>query len=246
MATTTRNEQVAAPEGGHFDATAVVPDGGGPGILLLQEIFGVGEFLLERAEALAGEGYVVLCPDTFWRIERNVALPHDEEGLEKAFGLAGQFGQQDPSHTVSDLLAALHHLRFLPEVAGGVGVMGYCLGGSLAYEAAAAGDPDCCVSYYGSTVAGRLDEAVKLTCPAIFHFGAADPYIPLADAERVRDAFAARPDVEVHLHEGAGHAFENSFAPAFYDAQATKASWPLTRDFLRRHLGPGRSAAAAE
>jgi carboxymethylenebutenolidase len=238
MATTTRNEQVATSEGEHFDVTVVAPDGGGPGLLLLQEIFGVGEFLLDRAEALAAAGYVVSCPDVFWRIERNVALPHDEASLEQAFALAGRFSQQDPAHTVQDLLAALGHLRSLPDVQGGAGVMGYCLGGTLAYEAGVAGDPDCCVSYYGSGVPGRLEAAADLRCPAIFHFGSADPYIPLADAERVRDAFADREDVEVHIHEGAGHAFENSFAPVFYDPAATEASWPLTLDFLGRHLAP--------
>lgn len=242
MATATRNEQVVTSEGDTFDVTVVAPDGGGPGVLLLQEIFGVGEFLLDRAEALAAAGYVVSCPDVFWRIERNVALPHDEASLERAFGLAGRFSQQDPAQTVGDLLAALDHLRSLAEVRGGVAVMGYCLGGSLAYEAAVAGDPDCCVSYYGSGVPGRLEAAPDLRCPAIFHFGTDDPYIAFADVERVRDAFAEREDVEVHIHEGAGHAFENSFAPSFHDPAATAASWPLTLDFLRRHL----TAALAE
>jgi carboxymethylenebutenolidase len=125
----------------------------------------------------------------------------------------------------------------MPEVNGGVAVMGYCLGGSLAYEAAVAGDPDCCVSYYGSTVAGRLGEGSHIECPTIFHFGGSDPYIPVDDAEQVRETFAGRDDVEVHIHEAAGHAFENSFAPVFYDAEATRASWPLTLKFLRRHLG---------
>jgi carboxymethylenebutenolidase len=233
---TTRQETVTAPDGGTFDATAVVPEAGGPGILLLQEIFGVGAFVLDRAEALAAEGYVVLCPDVFWRIERNVALDHDEAGLEKAYALAGQFGQQDPRLTVGDLLAGLEHLRSMPETVGGAAVLGYCLGGSLAFEAAIAGDPDCCVSYYGSTVPGRIDQAGSLACPAIFHFGGADPYIAAADAERVRDRLAGRQDVEVHIHEAAGHAFENSFAPAFHDAEAAEVSWQLTLDFLRRHL----------
>jgi carboxymethylenebutenolidase len=236
MATTTRNEQVSTPDGGRFDVTVVAPRGGGAGLLLLQEIFGVGEFLLDRAEALAAEGYVVSCPDVFWRVERNVALPHDEAALERAFELVGRFGQQAPEQTVGDLLAGLGHLRSLEDVHGPVGVMGYCLGGGLAYEAAVAGDPDCCVSYYGSTVPSRLDAAERLRCPTIFHFGADDPYIPLADAERVRDAFADREDVEVHIHDGAGHAFENSFAASFHEPKATAVSWSQTLDFLRRHL----------
>lgn len=245
MAITTRNETVDAGDGEHFDATAVLPDGGGPGVLLLQEIFGVGEFLLDRAEALAGEGYVVLCPDVFWRIERNVALPHDEEGLQQAYGLVTRFGEQESALTEADLLAGIAHLRAMPEVQGPVAVMGYCLGGSLAFAAAAAGDPDCCVSYYGSMVASIVEHAADaVACPTIFHFGGADPFIAREDAEKVQAAFADREEVEFHLHEGAGHAFENSFAPAFHDAAATEVSWDLTLDFLRRHLRP--EAAASE
>ncbi len=236
MTITTRYETVTAPDGETFDATAVVPEGGGPGVLLIQEIFGVGEFILDRANALAAEGYVVLCPDVFWRIERNVALDHDEAGLQKAFELAGKFGQQDPQLIAGDLLAAISHLRSLPETEGGVAVMGYCLGGSLAFEAAVAGDPEACVSYYGSTVASRIDAAPGMECPAIFHFGGADPYIASEDAEKVREALAHRDDVEVHIHEGAGHAFENSFAPMFHNADATAGSWQLTLDFLRQAL----------
>ena len=236
MDVATRIEKVTADDGGTFDATAVVPDGGGPGILLLQEIFGVGEFVLDRAHALAAEGYVVLCPDVFWRIERNVSLEHDEAGLQKAFALAAQFGQQDPATTLSDLLAGVTHLRSMPETTGGIAVMGYCLGGSLAFEAAVAGDPDCCVSYYGSNVAARIEQGARVECPAIFHFGGSDPYIPREDAQKVVGAFAGRDDVRVHIQEGAGHAFENSFAPAFSDPEATAASWPLTLAFLDENL----------
>jgi carboxymethylenebutenolidase len=234
---------VLAAAGEHFDATAVLPARSGPGVLLLQEIFGVGEFLLEKADALAREGFVVLCPDVFWRIEPNVVLGHDETGLARAFSYAQRFGAIDAGVVTGDLLAALAHLRSMPEVAGPAGVMGYCLGGRLAYEVAVAGEPDFCVSYYGSGIAGMLDGAARINCPAIFHFGGNDPYIPLSEAEAVAAVFAERPDVEVHVHSGGGHAFENSFAPAFSDPEAAARSWPLTLEFLRRQRAgssPGR------
>jgi carboxymethylenebutenolidase len=229
-----RQESVLTAEGERFGATAALPLGRGPGLLLLQEIFGVGEFLLHKADALARQGYVVLCPDLFWRIEPNVVLGHDEEGLAQAFSYAERFGELDPGLTTGDLLAGLAHLRSMPEIDGPTGVMGYCLGGRLAYEVAVAGDPDCCVSYYGSGIAARLGDASRLGCPAIFHFGGDDPFIPVSEAEAVRAAFADRSDVECHIHEGAGHAFENSFAPAFSDPAAASRSWPLTLDFLSR------------
>ncbi len=233
-----RNDTVEALDGVACDATVVIPDRGrGPGLLLLQEIYGVGEFILERAQLLAEAGYVVLCPDVFFRIERNVSLPHTDEGLAAAFGYMERFAALDPAVTSGDLQAGLARLRALPEVDGRpAGVMGYCLGGALAYEVAVAGDPDCLVSYYGSGIAHRLDVADQVRCPAIFHFGGRDPYIPVEEADQVRAAFAPRPDVEVHVQPDAGHAFENSFAAQFSDPEAAARSWPLTLDFLRRVL----------
>jgi carboxymethylenebutenolidase len=231
-------EQVPTDDGDRFDAELFLPDAGrGPGILLLQEIFGVGEFLVHKAEALAGAGYVVLCPDVFWRVERNVALPHDEESLGVAFGLVERYAALDPELNAADLRAALAHLRGLPEVEGPVAAMGYCLGGRLAYELAVAADPDVLVSYYGSGVADRLDVAGEVRCPALFHFGGQDPYIPMEQVEAIRAAFADRADVELVVEAAAGHAFENLFAPSFADPEAAARSWATTLDFLSRRLG---------
>lgn len=236
MPATSRIERVGVADGLAFDATAFVPEGGGPGLLLLQEIFGVGEFLRHKAEALAAEGYVVLCPDVFWRVERNVELGHDEAGLGRAYQYVERFAEIDPAVTRADLLTALAHLRAMPEVTGRAGVMGYCLGGRLAYEVAVAGDPDTCVSYYGSGIAAQLDGAASITCPVLFHFGASDAFIPQSEVERIRAAFAGRADVEVHVQADAGHAFENAFAPAFSVPEAAARSWPITLGFLRRTL----------
>ena len=235
---TTRTETITAPDGGTFDGTVVVPDGGsGPGILLLQEIFGVNDFLLAKAADLAEAGYVVLCPDVFWRVERNVALPHDEEALQTAFGLMTRYSEEvDGATQAGDLTAALDHLRSLPEVTGPVAAMGYCLGGRLAYEVSVAADPDACVSYYGSGIADRLDDADRISCPVIFHFGGNDPFIPNDQVDAIKKVMGDRPDVELHVHESAGHAFENHLAPMFHSADAAARSWPLTMEFLDRTL----------
>ncbi|MGH8980411.1 MAG: dienelactone hydrolase family protein [Acidimicrobiales bacterium] len=236
MTVSTRNELVTAPDGGEFDAHAFVPDAPGPGILLLQEIYGVGEFLKARATLLAGLGYAVLVPDVFWRVERNVSLSHDDEGLQAAFGYSGRFAEIPAETTTGDLVSALEHLRTLPEVSGKVGVLGYCLGGRLAYEVAAAGRPDACVAYYGSGIGGELDVATRITCPIMFHYGGADPYISRQEIDAVTAAFGGRRDAEIVVQERAGHAFENSFAPAFSNPQAAAASWPVTVSFLERTL----------
>jgi carboxymethylenebutenolidase len=235
-----RVETITAPDGQAFDAWVWLPaSGSGPGILLLQEIFGVGPFLEAKASDLADLGYVVACPDVFWRTERHVAHDHDDAGLQAAFGSMTRWQAEVPEETTSaDLLAALDHLRGMPEVGEKVAVMGYCLGGRLAYELAAAGDPDVCVSYYGSGIGGRLDDtASSVACTTLFHYGGADPYIPAEEAEAVARAFAGRDDVELHVHEGAGHAFENSEAGQFFSSDAAERSWELTTEFLARTLG---------
>lgn len=235
-----RTETITAADGQTFDGWCWVPEEGeGPGVLLLQEIFGVGSFVRSKAEDLADLGYVVLAPDVFWRTERHVAHAHDDAGLAAAFASMTRWAQEvDQDTKVADLLAALAHLRSLPEVGDRpVAVMGYCLGGNLAYTVAAAGDPDCAVCYYGSGIGAMLAEtASAVTCPVLFHYGDNDPYIPNEEAEAVRQAFADRDDVTVHVHAGAGHAFENFEAEQFWNEEAAAASWEETTDFLERHL----------
>jgi carboxymethylenebutenolidase len=235
----TRTETITAPDGGQYDGFLTIPDGGrGPGILLLQEIFGVGDFLKSKANDLAELGYVVLCPDVFWRVQRNVALPHDEAALQEAFGLMTRYATEvDDDTKLADLGAALDHLRSLPEVAGQkVAAMGYCLGGFLAYSVACRFDPDATVSYYGSGIVDRLTEAEGITCPIIFHFGGNDPFIPNEQVDAIRARLDDRDNVQVHVQHQAGHAFENFLAPQFYDKEASATAWPLTVDFLEREL----------
>jgi carboxymethylenebutenolidase len=234
-----REEKIAARDGGSFGGHLTVPESGnGPGLLLLQEIFGVGDFLKAKADDLAGLGYVVLCPDVFWRIEPGIALAHDESAMETAFGYVSRFATEvDDETKIADLGAALEHLRSLPEVGGHqAGVMGYCLGGLLAFLVACHCGPDACVSYYGSGIADRLNECDQLTCPIVFHFGGNDPYIPNEQVDAIRARLGERPNVEIHVQHQAGHAFENHLAPQFHDPTAAAASWPLTVDFLQRNL----------
>lgn len=229
--TSTTIETVTTPDGDRFDTTVIRPETpNGAGILLLQEIFGVGEFLLGKAEDLAALGYVVSCPDVFWRIEPNVALPHDDEAMAVAFDLVGRYAELDRQVSTGDLVAALSQLR--THVMGKVAVMGYCLGGLLAYELAVASFPDACVSYYGSGIADQLHLADAISCPTLFHFGTEDPFIPNEQVDAIEAAFAGRSDVEIVRHGGASHAFENLFAPQFANPDAARISWAETVTFL--------------
>lgn len=234
-----RTETITVGDGS-FDGLLALPQAAsGPGILLLQEIFGVNDFMREKSADLAALGYVVLTPDVFWRIEPGVSLPHDEASLERAFSYMGRYGSEvDDGTKIADLRAALAHLRGLPEVSGhSVAVMGYCLGGFLAYMVAATDLPDACVSYYGSGIAEHgLSLASELTCPVLFHFGGSDPYIPLSDVEKIMSAFADRDDVSVQIEPEAGHAFENLLAPQFGMPEPAGRSWETTVRWLGEHL----------
>lgn len=206
----------------------------GPGLVVLMEIFGVGSYIRRATERLAELGYVALAPDLFRRIAPGLEIEHDEEGLKQAMGTMQGF---DPQGAVEDSLAALRALRARPEVAGhDVGVLGFCLGGTLAYELAVADDPAVAVCYYGSGIPDALDRADQITCPVLFHFGADDNFIPLEDAERVCAVAQQRPDWECHIQPDGGHAFDNHDSPMFSRPEAAARAWELTADFLRRNL----------
>ncbi|WP_290052700.1 dienelactone hydrolase family protein [Amycolatopsis solani] len=209
------------------------PSGRGPGLVLIQEIFGLDDYLRSVAADLAAAGYVVAIPELFRRIAPGWSSTHDEAGVAASMEVAASF---DPELGLADVLETVAHLRALPTVTGGVGVLGFCLGGSLAFAAAAEGAPDTAVSFYGSTVAASIGELSRVTCPIQFHFGGKDPYIPRADVAVVESAVAAHPGAEIHVQEEAGHAFHNHVAPMFHHPEAAARAWTLTTEFLRRTL----------
>jgi carboxymethylenebutenolidase len=229
----TRTDQVTVDDGS-FDLHVWVPESGsGPGILLIQEIFGVGPYIRAVAERLAALGYVVGAPDVFWRIQRNWEADHDEQGLNDSLGMITQF---DFAKGISDCVAALGALGDEPEVTGGVGVMGFCMGGLLTYHVAVQAEPAVAVSYYGSNIAAGLGSAGAVSCPIQFHFGDSDGYIPNDQVDQIREAFAGRADAEVHVQAGAGHAFDNHESAMFHNPEAAAAAWAITTGFLHRHL----------
>src|SRR5262245_33874743 len=154
---------IAAPGGGAFSGYLAVPgQGRGPGLILLQEIFGVNAPLRAAADLFAEEGYVVLAPDLFWRIEPGIDLADDPAGLQKAFGYRSQF---DVDQGVRDVGAAVEALKNRPECTGQVAAVGFCLGGLLAYLTAARLPVDAAVAFYGGRIDEHLAEAANIRCP---------------------------------------------------------------------------------
>ncbi|MEV8637202.1 dienelactone hydrolase family protein [Streptosporangium sp. NPDC051023] len=229
----TRTEKVTVADGS-FDLHLWLPDSGsGPVVLVIQEIYGVGPYIRQVAEELAGLGYVVGAPDLFWRIQPGWVSDHSEAGTAESLKVSARF---DVPHGVADSAMALARLRALPEADGGAGVIGFCLGGSIAYLLAATVETDAVLSFYGSAVPGATGVLEKITCPLLLVFGGSDPYIPRERVAQVERAAAGRPNVEVHVEERAGHAFLNHEAPQFHNPEAAPAVWKMALDFLGRHV----------
>ncbi len=231
-----RTEQIRAHDGDRFPGYLALPDlGSGPGLVVVQEIFGVNGYIESVCERLAKLGYVALAPDLYWRLGPGIAIDEQEpDGLQKAFGYVRRL---DFAKAGDDATASLEHIRDLPEMASGrAGILGFCLGGGIAYMVAATSDPVTCICYYGSAIPDALGLAGQVKCPILFHFGDADDYIPAEKQRAVRKAFAHHSGAEFHVHEGAGHAFDNHNAPTMHHERAASGAWIQTIDFLRRTL----------
>ncbi len=230
----TRTERITVDDGA-FDLHLWVPDTGrGPGIVLIQEIFGVGSYIRAVGDRLATMGYVVGAPDMFWREHRNWQADHTEAGMAAAMELARKV---EPQKAVGDCLASLAAVDGLDEVGPGrPGIIGFCFGGTMAWATAIHDDPSVAVSYYGSQVPSMLDQLDQIRCPVLLHFGEEDAFLPIEGVRAVEAAVADRADIEIHVHPGAGHAFDNHEAPMFHQPEAAATAWNQTTAFLNRHL----------
>jgi carboxymethylenebutenolidase len=227
-----RTEQVVCGDAGEMSMSVWDPDGEPIGsVLVIQEIFGVGAYIVAVCERLAAAGYLVGAPDVFWRFAPHWSSEHTEAGLTASFEKVQQL---DFPQAVTDCAAALTHLAGLSSGSTAPAVMGFCLGGTLAWAVAAAGEPSCCVSYYGSGVPGMIDLIDQVTCPTLFHFGSTDAFIPTAGIDDLSAAIAGRDLFTVNV-EDAGHAFDNHESEMFWNADAAKAAWAKTTSFLAAH-----------
>jgi carboxymethylenebutenolidase len=224
---------VPAQDGGSFRAYLATPEqGSGPGIVLLQEIFGINQYIRDVADYYAEEGYVVLAPDLFWRLEPGVEL--GESDFEKAFALYQKF---DMPKAVEDIVATVAALRAQPACKGRIGALGFCLGGKLAYLAAAEAGVDCAVGYYGVAIEQRLDLVPKIKCPLVLQFAAEDKFVPAAAVAEIRRAFAGLEDVEIHVYPGVDHAFARPGGHAWNKPAALMAH-SRSIALFRRVMGP--------
>ena len=222
-------------DGGSFRAYLTLPKAGkGPGIVLCQEIFGVNAYVRETADYYAEEGYVVLAPDLFWRLEPDVDMGYSPEEWQRAFGYFQNF---DVDKGINDIAATVKALRARPECTGKVGVLGYCLGGKLAYLTACRVDVDAAVGYYGVGIEGSLNEARNIQCPTVLHFAELDKYCDIAARNQIIDTFKNYPKIETYVYPGVDHAFARTMGENF-DKPASTMAHSRSIAAFRKALGP--------
>lgn len=232
---------LTAKDGGQFRGYLATPPGGkGPGIVLCQEIFGINAYVKEVADLYAEEGYVVLAPDLFWRLEPNVELGYTPEDWQRAFGFFQKF---DVDKGIEDIGAAVKALRARPECTGKVGTIGFCLGGKLAYLAACRIDVDCAVGYYGVGIEGSLAESKNIKCPVVLHIAELDKYCPKEAQDQIRDHFKNRSEIEIYTYQGCDHAFARTGGEHF-DKPAAGMAHTRSIALFRKVLGPRHDLSA--
>ena len=214
--------RLKAKDGHELDAYLAEPKGKAKGgIVVVQEIFGVTNHVKRVADQFAAEGYRVVAPAMFDRVERGVTLEYSE--IEKGRDYMRKLVWPN---TLADTEAAVNEARR----AGNVAVVGYCWGGTVAHVAACELELDAAVSYYGGGVAKMLD--TKPRCPIVYHFGDRDASIPLVDIEKIKKA---TPESQVYVYSGAGHGF-NCDERGSYSAKDAKVAFDRSIEFLSTQL----------
>lgn len=193
-------------------------------IIVAQEIFGLTPHIRSVCDRLAERGYTAVAPDLFSRDEPDTVLPYTKPGKDRGLAIKNAIGEERMARDVAAVAASL-----AAGAGGRTGVIGFCLGGTVAWLAAAQPGIACAVGYYSVKIDAHLGS--KPACPVLLHFGRDDPSIPMSAVEAVRSAF---PGVEVHDYD-AGHAFNRDDDVSF-NAEASAMAWRRTLDFLGRHL----------
>ena len=219
---------------GEFVGYLALPaSGSGPGIVVIQEIFGVNAVMREITDMYANAGFMALCPDLFWRQEPGVNITdQSEEEWQKAFQLYQGF---DVDKGIADIGASIAALRAMDGCTGKIGSTGYCLGGLLAYLTACRTDAAASVGYYGVGIEEKLDEAANMTGQAMLHIAEEDGFVPKEAQAKIKDALGGNPKVTIHSYAGMDHAFCR-MGGQHYDQAAADMANGRTLDFFNQHL----------
>ncbi len=194
------------------------------GLIVAMEIFGVNSHIRSMADGYAADGYLVIAPALFDRVEPGYETGYTQEEIQKGIGIIQKINLDD---TMKDISAAMRNIAS----AGKTGIVGYCWGGTVAWKAAAGvAGLACAIPYYGGGIPGLI--GLKPNCPVLFHWGETDHSIALEKAKE----FAAAHKGQTHYFYAAGHGF-NCDQRGSYDADSAKLARSRSLEFLARHVG---------
>lgn len=218
--------------GGSCEGYLAAPAAGqGAGLLVLPEIYNTNAWVRSVTDRFAAEGYVALAPDIYWRQQPGQYASYTPEGLAHGRAL-GKLLEENIDIAIDDLGTCIDWLRQRPECNGKVAVIGYCLGGKLAYLVGTRKCVDALVMYYPVRLPPYFDEMNKLTAPAMMHFGDRDEHIPADMVAAIRNAARGRDNLQIYEYDNAGHGFAR-FGQVTCSPAAESLAFSRTAAFLR-------------
>jgi len=230
--------QLNTPDG-KMEAYVAQPKSGGPhpGVVVIQEAFGVNDHIKKVTERIAAEGDVAIAPDIFHR-EAERLIPYSD--MKKAIATLQRVVD---GKAMDDVGAAIAHLKSQSNVkSGSLGVTGFCMGGRLTYLAAAhhADDLKCAVPYYGGGIPmgnpSPLARTGEIKCPMYLFFGAKDQLIPTEHVGQIdAELTAKKVSYQLNIYPEAGHGFFCDDRGSYHEASA-KDAWEKTKAFFAQHL----------
>ena len=229
------NTQIPTLDGKASIPAYVVKPGGTPrgAIIVIQEIFGVNPGIVRKAEDWAAAGYLAVAPDVFWRQQPGVEFDPDiPEEFQQAIGY---MMKHDFDLGIQDVEAVIHWIRRREGVAK-VGLVGFCMGGKVAYMAAARTDVDASVGYYGVGIDQMLNESHAIANPLLLHVPTADGFVPPESQKAMHEGLDGNPHVTLHDYAGLDHGFADTFGARRDEAGAQLAD-KRTADFFAANVG---------
>ena len=220
---------------GGFDAYVAEPEGAPrAAIVVIQEIFGINAGIRRKCDHWAGKGYLAFAPDLFWRLEPGVELDPDvPDQFKRALDLMGRF---DQDQGVGDIEATIRAARGRLGEGAKVGVVGYCLGGRLAFMASARTDADASVGYYAVGLPNILHEKNAIARPLMLHIAGADHFVGPDQQQAMHEGLDDHPKVTLHDYPGEDHGFATEMGQRRSEAAAQLADG-RTDSFFAQHLG---------
>jgi carboxymethylenebutenolidase len=186
------------------------------------------------ADRFAAAGYLAVVPDMFWRVEPGLEIPYDDAGLKRGSQILADF---DIDQGARDLGLVIDAVRKRPDCTGKIGVIGFCVGGTLAYLGATRFNVNAAVGYYAKGVELFLHEALNIKCDVMLHYAGADRFIPESVVDNVRQAVRGMANVEIFSYPDVDHGF-NSEDRRAYSGEVADLAMKRTRALLDSHLNP--------